>query len=159
MTQSSFRSGRFPLACALALAAALAGPGSAHPNAQGTARAARAAQKLDADYTARIKAATPDARILTELVDHMPASDTVPSPLKFLGYIPGEPGKLTYHKDIVRYLEALDKASERVTMWPIGKTRGRPRHGRGRDCRRSDDQVRSTSTSRSRAAHRSAQAD
>ena len=33
----------------------------------------------------------------------MPASDKVPSPLKFLGYVPGEPGKLTYHKDIVRY--------------------------------------------------------
>ncbi len=53
----------------------------------------RRAQKLDADYTAKIKAATADPRILTELVDHMPASDKVPSPLKFLGYIPGEPGK------------------------------------------------------------------
>ncbi len=52
----------------------------------------------------------------------MPASDKVPSPLKFLGYIPGEPGKLTYHKDIVRYLEALDKASDRVTLMKIGKT-------------------------------------
>jgi hypothetical protein len=77
-------------------------------------------QKLDADYTARIKAATADPRISTELVDHMPASDKVPSPLKVLGYVPGEPGKLTYHKDIVRYLEALDKASDRVTMFRIG---------------------------------------
>ena len=52
----------------------------------------------------------------------MPASDKVPSPLKFLGYIPGEPGKMTYHKDIVRYLDALDKASDRVTMMKIGET-------------------------------------
>ena len=64
-------------------------------------------QKLDDDYTARIKKATPDPRISTELVDHMPVSATVPSPLKFFGYVPGEPGKLTYHADIVRYYEAL----------------------------------------------------
>ena len=52
----------------------------------------------------------------------MPASDKVPSPLKFLGYVPGENSRLTYHKDIVRYYEALDKASARVTMWEVGKT-------------------------------------
>ncbi len=57
----------------------------------------------------------------------MPASATVPSPLKFFGYVPGEDSKVTYHKDIVRYYEALDKASARVTMWEIGKTEeGRP---------------------------------
>src|SRR5204863_6508864 len=77
-------------------------------------------QTLDADYAANIKAATADQRLLNELVDHMPASDKVPSPLKFLGYIPGEPGHMTYYKDIARYLEALDKASDRVTMFKIG---------------------------------------
>src|SRR5262245_54491351 len=77
-------------------------------------------QKIDPEYTAKIKAATPDARILTELVDHMPASDKVPSPLKFFGYVPGEPGHLTYHKDIVRYYEALEKASPRVKLFRIG---------------------------------------
>ena len=91
MTISPFGSPRVRLACAVALAAALAGPGSARPSAQATAKAAPA-QKLDADYTAKIKAATADPRILTELVDHLPASDKVPTPLKFLGYIPGEPG-------------------------------------------------------------------
>ena len=121
MTISPFGSPRVRLACAVALAATLAGPGSARPSAQAAGKAAPA-QKLDADYTAKIKAATADPRILTELVDHMPASDKVPSPLKFLGYIPGEPGKLTYHKDIVRYLEALDKASDRVTMMKIGES-------------------------------------
>ncbi len=79
-------------------------------------------QPLDQEYGKRIKDNTPDARILTDLIDHMPISETVPSPLKFLGYIPGENNRLTYHKDIVRYLGALDKASERVTMWPIGKS-------------------------------------
>ena len=92
------------------------------PERAGPSQERAPAQKLDADYTAKIKAATADPRILTELVDHMPASDKVPSPLKFLGYIPGEPGKLTYHKDIVRYMEALDKASDRVTMMKIGES-------------------------------------
>ena len=69
-----------------------------------------------------IKKATPDARISTELVNHMPVSATVPSPLKFLGYVPGEPGKLTYHADIVRLYEALEKASPRVKLLRIGKT-------------------------------------
>ena len=82
------------------------------------------AQKIDQDYTNRILANTPDKRILTEYVDHMPlpADPNVPSPLKFLGYVPGENNKLTYHKDIVRYLEALQKASPRVKLWSIGKT-------------------------------------
>ena len=85
------------------------------------------AQKIDAEYTAKIKAAMPDARILTELVDHMPASDKVPSPLKFFGYIPGEPGHMTYHKDIVRYYEALEKASPRVKLFTFGMSdEGRP---------------------------------
>jgi hypothetical protein len=120
MPQRSVRCRRLRLACALALAAALAGPGSAHPTAQGSRRGAAATQKLDADYTAKIKAATADPRVLTELVDHLPASDTVPTPLNFLGYIAGEPGRMTYHKDIVRYLEAVDKASDRVTLMKIG---------------------------------------
>ena len=90
--------------------------------AQAGPRTTTAPQKLDEEYTARIKKATPDARILTDLVDHMPASATVPSPLKFLGYVPGEPGQLTYHKDIVRYYEALEKASPRVKLFRIGKS-------------------------------------
>src|SRR4051812_886279 len=79
-------------------------------------------QKLDEDYGARIKKATPDPRIITELVDHMPVSATVPSPLKFFGYVPGEPGNLTYHADIVRYYEALEKASPRVKLFRVGKS-------------------------------------
>ncbi len=81
-----------------------------------------AAQKIDEAYTAKIKEYTQDPRISTELVDHMPASDTVPSPLTFFGRIPGTPDELTYHKDIVRYYEALDNASDRVALFRIGQT-------------------------------------
>ena len=52
----------------------------------------------------------------------MPVSATVPSPLKFFGYVPGEPGHLTYHADIVRYYEALEKASPRVKLFRVGKS-------------------------------------
>ena len=71
-------------ACVTAMALAASGVGLPGLFAQSKS-AAPAAQKLDADYTAKIKAATADPRILTELVDHMPASEKVPSPLKFLG--------------------------------------------------------------------------
>ncbi len=80
------------------------------------------AQKIDEEYTAKIREYLQDPRISTELVDHLPSSDTVPTPLKFFGRIPGTPGELTYAKDIYRYYDALDKASERAVMWNIGKT-------------------------------------
>src|SRR5262245_46377356 len=79
-------------------------------------------EKIDAAYTARIKEYLQDPRITTELVDHLPASDTVPSPLKFLGRVVGMPGELTYAKDIYRYYDALDKSSDRIAVWRIGKT-------------------------------------
>jgi hypothetical protein len=80
------------------------------------------AQKIDADYTAKIKESLQDPRITTELVDHLPASDTIPSPLKFLGRYVGQPGELTYAKDIHRYYEQLAKVSPRARYWTIGKT-------------------------------------
>ena len=55
---------------------------------------------MDEEYTRLIKQYLQDSRITTDLVDHMPASDKVPSPLKFFGRIPGTPGELTYAKDI-----------------------------------------------------------
>jgi hypothetical protein len=81
-----------------------------------------APQKMDEEYTKLIKEYLQDPRITTEYVDHMPASETVPSPLKFLGRIPGKPGELTYAKDIHRYYEALAKASPRAKFWKIGQS-------------------------------------
>ena len=81
---------------------------------------AAAPQKPDEEYTRLIRQYLQDPRIVTELVDHMPASDSVPSPLKFFGRIPGTPGELTYSKDINRYYEALAQASPRAKFWKIG---------------------------------------
>ena len=83
---------------------------------------AQSAQQVDLEYTAKIKEHLQDPRITTELVDHLPASATVPTPLKFHGRIVGTPGELTYAKDIHRYFDALDKASDRVTVWRMGKS-------------------------------------
>jgi hypothetical protein len=82
-----------------------------------------AQQTNDAEYTARIRELTPTDpkwKFTTELVDHLPASATVPSPLKVLGYVPGTPGRLSYVADINRYFRALDAASPRVTLVSLG---------------------------------------
>ncbi|HLG05303.1 MAG TPA: M14 family zinc carboxypeptidase, partial [Gemmatimonadales bacterium] len=84
--------------------------------------AAPAQQKIDEEYTRKIKEYLQDARITTELVDYLPASSSVPTPLKFLGRIVGTPGELTYAKDIHRYFAALDEASPRARLQTIGKT-------------------------------------
>ncbi|NOT06894.1 MAG: hypothetical protein HOP28_01685, partial [Gemmatimonadales bacterium] len=83
---------------------------------------ASAQQPIDQEYTKKIKEYLQDPRITTELVDHLPASSTVPTPLKFHGRIVGTPGELTYAKDIHRYFAALDAASPRVKMWTVGKS-------------------------------------
>src|SRR5947209_14166132 len=87
-----------------------------------SAPAAPAVQKIDEEYTRLIRQYLQDPRITTELVDHLPASDTVPTPLKFFGRAVGSPGDLTYAKDIHRYYETLAKVSPRAKFWKIGTT-------------------------------------
>ncbi|MBP1606076.1 MAG: Zinc carboxypeptidase [Acidobacteria bacterium] len=107
---------RFDALVSLALALLLA------PALVAQSRPPQAAQPVDEEYTRLIKQHTQDPRIITELVDHLPASATVPSPLKVLGRIPGTPDELTYSKDIYRYFDTLDQASDRVRVFRIGTT-------------------------------------
>ncbi len=79
-------------------------------------------QHNDEGYTAKILADTTEKFFLTELVDHLPASDTVPSPEKVLGYIAGAPNHLTYSKDIYKYMYELEKSTKRVKIFSLGKT-------------------------------------
>jgi len=79
-------------------------------------------QGNDAEYTAKIREYTTEPFFLTELVDHLPASEQVPSPQKVLGYVIGTPNKLTYTKDIYHYYRELAKASPRVKVWTVGKS-------------------------------------
>jgi hypothetical protein len=111
---------RSPLVRLAAAVAFFVTVGAAQPSGQ--SKPAAKPQKIDEEYTAKIKEYLQDPRISTELVDHLPASDTVPTPLKFFGRIIGTPGELTYYKDMQRYYDTLDKASDRALMWTIGKS-------------------------------------
>src|SRR5687768_3739620 len=71
---------------------------------------------LDTAYGAKIAEYTTEKYFMTELVDHLPLSDKVPSPEKILGYAIGTPNKLTYTKDLYRYYNELAKASPRVRI-------------------------------------------
>src|SRR4026207_608438 len=94
------RSLRFAAVCSVV---ALGVAGSTPP-AQSPQPASQ--QKGDADYPANIKEYLQDPRITTELVGHLPASDSVPTPLKFFNRIVGTPGELTDATDIDRYHHA-----------------------------------------------------
>jgi hypothetical protein len=76
-----------------------------------------AAQPVDREYTDSILKNTTEKFFLTELVDHLPASDKVPTPAKVLGYPVGTPNKLTYTKDQYRYYRELEKATPRVKVF------------------------------------------
>jgi hypothetical protein len=107
---------RWPALAAVATAGVFVGSHDAHAQAAPV-------QRNDAAYTAKIKEYLTDPRITTELVDHLPASATVPTPLKFLGKIVGTPGEVTYARDIHRYMKAVaDAAPTRAKYMTIGKT-------------------------------------
>jgi len=76
----------------------------------------------DAEYSRLIREATTSPQFMTDLVDHLPASTTVPTPKKFLGYIAGAPDHLTYAEDVHAYMRALEAASPRVKVFTIGRT-------------------------------------
>src|SRR5713226_9034706 len=65
---------------------------------------------------------TTDPRFLSPWVAYVPASNTVPSPTKYLGHLVGAPGELTRAAKIQGYVRALAVASPRVRVETIGKT-------------------------------------
>ena len=106
-------------AALLLLAAAAAAPSPDPLLAQ------QGSQQLDTAYTRRIRELTPtDPRwkFTTELVDYMPASATVPTPLQVLGYVPGTLGKLSHVADVNKYFRAVAEKSPRVKLFSLGKS-------------------------------------
>ena len=80
-------------------------------------------QKQDEEYGKLIKQMLRDTRISTELVDHLPASDKVPTPLKHFGHIMGAWGILDKSEPMNKYLEAIAKAAPgRAKYMTIGKS-------------------------------------
>src|SRR5207237_4209051 len=84
-----------------------------------------AQQSNDAEYTAKIRELTPvdpKWKFTTELVDHLPASRSVPTPLKAFGYVPGSPGHLSHVAEINNYFRSVERASPRAKVLSLGKS-------------------------------------
>ncbi|MEO8748545.1 MAG: M14 family zinc carboxypeptidase [Rhodanobacter sp.] len=79
-------------------------------------------QAIDQTYTDLITRYTTDPSFNSPLTDYLPASATVPTPLKVLGHIAGAPDYLPSSADVYRYFRALAAASPRVKVFSIGKT-------------------------------------
>jgi Zinc carboxypeptidase len=81
---------------------------------------------IDSAYSAKIRDLTPTDphwKFTTELVSTLPASGSVPTPLKVLGYVPGTLGHLSYVADLNRYFDALAAAApNRVKKFSLGKS-------------------------------------
>jgi hypothetical protein len=80
------------------------------------------AQPMDEAYTAAIARYTTDPQFSSPLVDYLPASSTVPTPMKTLGVIAGAPDVLPYAEDVYAYFRLLAAASPRVKVVTIGHT-------------------------------------
>jgi len=82
----------------------------------------------DEEFARLVREWTTRPEFLSPLVDHLPKAPGVPSPKDVLGYHVGQPKKLTYYGDMLRYYRALASASPRVRVTTIGKS------DEGREC-------------------------
>src|SRR5262249_7667616 len=74
----------------------------------------------DPDFARAVKEWTTRPEFNSPLVDHLPKIAGIPSPKDALGHHIGEPKKLTYYADILKYYRALASATPRVKVLPIG---------------------------------------
>src|SRR5258706_857536 len=81
------------------------------------------AQRIDEEYTNKIREYTTETFFLSPLVDYLPASDKVPTPRAVLGDVAGSPGKLPYSAEAYRYMRMLAAATPPLTGRSIGTTR------------------------------------
>jgi len=76
----------------------------------------------DPDFARAVKEWTTRPEFISPLVDHLPKAAGIPSPKDILGHHIGEPKKLTYYADILKYYRALAAATPRVKVVTIGKS-------------------------------------
>src|SRR5438874_2493600 len=74
----------------------------------------------DPDFARAVKEWTTRPEFSSPLVDHLPKVAGIPSPKDILGHHIGEPKKLTYYADILKYYRALAAATPRVKVMSIG---------------------------------------
>lgn len=86
-----------------------------------------AQQRTDTTYTRLIREATTDPRFLPASAASLPASATVPSPLRYFGTIAGAPGVMHHAEEIYGYFRALARATPRVRVETVDTSEeGRP---------------------------------
>lgn len=90
--------------------------------AQSTGNKAVGASADDPDFARAVKEWTTKPEFSSPLVDHLPKVAGIPSPKDVLGHHIGEPKKLTYYADILKYYRALAAATPRVKVITIGKS-------------------------------------
>jgi hypothetical protein len=79
-------------------------------------------QTIDQAYTEAIRKYTTAPALNSPLTDYLPASKTVPTPVKVLGDVAGAPDMLPYAEDVYRYFRLLADATPRVKVYTIGHT-------------------------------------
>jgi zinc carboxypeptidase len=82
----------------------------------------KAAGADDPEFARLVKEWTTRPEFMSPLVDHLPKVAGLPSPKDILGHHIGEPKKLTYYADILKYYRALAAASPRVKILNIGRS-------------------------------------
>jgi hypothetical protein len=113
---------------ALVAAVTLAGLAGVSAQAVRPSKAQAGVPKADDEFARLVREWTTRPEFLSPLVDHLPKVAGVPSPKDVLGYHIGQPRKLTYYGDILKYYRALAAASPRVRVMTIGTS------DEGRDC-------------------------
>jgi hypothetical protein len=76
----------------------------------------------DPEFARSVKEWTTRPDFVSPLVDHLPKVTGIPSPKDILGHHIGEPKKLTYYADTLKYYRALAAATPRVKLQTIGKS-------------------------------------
>src|SRR3954466_7418107 len=92
------------------------------PAIRGQSVGKKAVAVNDPDFAKSVKDWTTRPEFISPLVDHLPKVAGIPSPKDVLGHHIGEPKKLTYYSDILKYYRALAAASPRVKVISIGKS-------------------------------------
>jgi len=79
-------------------------------------------QVMDEDFARAVKEWTTRPEFVSPLVDHLPKSQSVPTPKHVLGEHIGAPNVLHYSERIYGYFQMLETHSPRVKLAKIGKT-------------------------------------
>jgi hypothetical protein len=79
-------------------------------------------QPVDDAYAGKMKEYTTAPHFTSPLVDYLPASKSVPTPMAVLKDVAGAPNMLPYSHEVYAYMRMVEKATPRVKVYTIGRT-------------------------------------